>query len=201
MKSISSTLVKCNHPPFSVFHIFPLIFIPNIMTYRIFRETLGSNFRVNNNSIPWARIVPRTTTRPQRGRTKSLIDQNLIFHAYGREDGDIDCVESKGSWAFSKHVGAACLAFFLTCMPASAEKALTVPAAKTEELFNVQRTMVEAWTIIQDAFVDQTFNHKNWEDLLESHLIAVSRAQTRDQGIKELKSLISDLQDPYTSLK
>lgn len=168
------------------------------MEYRVFRETLAARCRVNSHSIPVARILPRTTTGLRGGRTGSWMHHKNIVYAYRGENDVIEGVENKGSWAFSKHVGAACLAFFLTCLPASAEKALTVPAAKTEELFSVQRTMVEAWTIIQDAFVDQTFNHTNWENELERHLIAVSRAQTRDQGINELKSLISDLHDPYT---
>lgn len=79
-----------------------------------------------------------------------------------------------------------------------ASEDISVPMAETQELFNVQRTMVEAWSIIQETFVDGSFNNTNWEQDLKRHLVAVSRSQSTESGQEQLKGMISDLGDPYT---
>jgi carboxyl-terminal processing protease len=75
---------------------------------------------------------------------------------------------------------------------------LTVPMARSQELFSIQRIMVEAWTIIHETYVDSTFNHRDWEKELKNHLLTVSQQETVSQGQGALKDLISTLSDPYT---
>ena len=37
------------------------------------------------------------------------------------------------------------------------------PASPDPAIFAAQKTMVEAWTIVGEAFVDGSFNHHDWE--------------------------------------
>ena len=52
------------------------------------------------------------------------------------------------------------------------------PASPDPAIFAAQKTMVEAWTIVGEAFVDGSFNHHDWE----RELSKVSwRGHTSDQ--------------------
>ena len=98
----------------------------------------------------------------------------------------------------TKYAGAALLTASVLTGRVEAIEDISAPMAQTQELFNLQRTMVEAWTIIQETFVDGSFNNTNWEDELRSHLTAVSRSDSTTVGQQQLLNLISDLGDPYT---
>lgn len=98
----------------------------------------------------------------------------------------------------TSYVGAALLATSLLTGRVEAMEDISVPMAQTRELFNLQRTMVEAWTIIQETFIDGSFNNTNWEEELKSHLTAAAAADSTTVGQQQLQNLISDLGDPYT---
>lgn len=98
----------------------------------------------------------------------------------------------------TSYAGAALLATSLFTGRVEAMEGISVPMAQTRELFNLQRTMVEAWTIIQETFIDGSFNNTNWEEELRSHLTELSRSDSTTVGQQQLQNLISDLGDPYT---
>lgn len=75
---------------------------------------------------------------------------------------------------------------------------LTVPVAKTEETFALQRTLVEAWTIVSEAFVDPSFNHLDWYEELRRHLINISQTESSEKGVEQLKHMVAELGDPFT---
>lgn len=56
--------------------------------------------------------------------------------------------------------------------PAFAES-LTVafPVSRAPEVNTVQRTLVEAWGLIRETFVDPTFNHQDWDLKLQQTMV------------------------------
>lgn len=135
----------------------------------------------------------RTCPRLARFRLGSGRKSKGSFIAYARANND-NILKS----TITKYAGAALLATSLLTGRVEATEDISVPMAQTQELFNLQRTMVEAWTIIQDTFVDGSFNHTNWEEELKSHLTEVSHLDSTTVGEESLVDLISDLGDPYT---
>jgi hypothetical protein len=62
----------------------------------------------------------------------------------------------------------------------------------------LQRTLVEAWTIVGRAFVDPSFNNHNWEEELREHMLSAYNATNSDLAASEIQRMLEDLGDPYT---
>lgn len=73
-----------------------------------------------------------------------------------------------------------------------------LPASPDPQVFAAQRTMVEAWTIVGESFVDDTFNGKSWADELREHMMAAYNSRDPDAAFKEISSMLAELGDPYT---
>lgn len=74
----------------------------------------------------------------------------------------------------------------------------SLPASTDPGIFAAQRTLVEAWTIVGQAFVDASFNGHDWEGELREHMMTAFNAPSPDDAFGEIGHLLEDLGDPYT---
>ncbi|KAF8061390.1 CTPA3 [Scenedesmus sp. PABB004] len=100
--------------------------------------------------------------------------------------------------------GAAALAAALlaTSSPALADDpggvVLRLPASEDPEIYQVQQTLFEAWSIVGDSFVDETFNGTYWPDALKAHMLAAYAAPNGPAAFAEIGAMLDQLGDPYT---
>lgn len=72
------------------------------------------------------------------------------------------------------------------------------PASGNPEVFAVQKTLVEAWEIVNDVFVDPT--GEAWHQDLRTHLLEAYKADDADGAYNSISAMLKDLDDPYTRL-
>ncbi|KAF8043873.1 hypothetical protein BT93_A2000 [Corymbia citriodora subsp. variegata] len=98
---------------------------------------------------------------------------------------------------------AAAAAFASACSdsPAVAES-LTVafPASHVQEVNTVQRTLVEAWGLIRETFVDPTFNHQDWDSKLQQTMVEMFPLRSADAAYNKIGAMLSTLGDPFTRI-
>ena len=75
---------------------------------------------------------------------------------------------------------------------------LTFPVAEKPELFSAQKTLVEAWSILTETYVDPTFNHLDWQRELSSKLNSIATAPSKDAAAEQIATMVSKLGDPFT---
>ncbi|XAR68549.1 C-terminal processing peptidase [Bertholletia excelsa] len=85
--------------------------------------------------------------------------------------------------------------------PAFAES-LTVafPVSRAREVNTVQRTLVEAWGLIRETFIDPTFNHQDWDLKLQQTMVEMFPLRTADAAYKKISGMLSTLGDPFTRI-
>lgn len=85
--------------------------------------------------------------------------------------------------------------------PALAES-LTVafPVSRAPEVNTVQRTLIEAWGLIRETFVDPTFNHQDWDLKLQQTMVEMFPLKSGDAAYKKVSSMLSTLGDPFTRI-
>lgn len=74
------------------------------------------------------------------------------------------------------------------------------PASPDPKVFAAQQTLVEAWSIIEDAYVDAQFGGHQWEDELSNALVATYAAEDGDGAYKQIGNMLSKLGDPFTRI-
>jgi hypothetical protein len=62
----------------------------------------------------------------------------------------------------------------------------------------VQKTLVEAWSIVTEAYVDQSYNGTEWDGELVAALTAVADAKNLEEGRAQIPQLLAKLGDPFT---
>ena len=72
------------------------------------------------------------------------------------------------------------------------------PASANPAVFAAQQTMVEAWTIVGEVFVDARFAGHNWDHELTEGLNAAYTAESGESAFKEISHMLSKLGDPFT---
>ncbi|XP_022747366.1 carboxyl-terminal-processing peptidase 3, chloroplastic-like isoform X2 [Durio zibethinus] len=106
---------------------------------------------------------------------------------------------AKGFIGFS----AATMALASICAdsPAFAES-LTVafPVSRSQEVNTVQRTLVEAWGLIRETFVDPTFNHQDWDLKLQQTMVEIFPLKSADAAYGKIRGMLSTLGDPFTRI-
>ncbi|GLC33706.1 hypothetical protein PLESTB_000106100 [Pleodorina starrii] len=103
----------------------------------------------------------------------------------------------------AKRIAAAALgittALSLLLSPAlAASELVRLPASTDPAVFAAQRTLVEAWTIVGQAFVDPSFNGHDWESELREHMMTAFNAANPDAAFGEIGHMLEELGDPYT---
>ncbi|XP_047958452.1 carboxyl-terminal-processing peptidase 3, chloroplastic [Salvia hispanica] len=98
-------------------------------------------------------------------------------------------------------VGFAAAASLCWDSSASAES-LTVafPVSHTREVNTVQRTLVEAWGLIRETFIDPTFNHQDWDLKLQQTMVEMFPLRSEDAAYNKIKGMLSTLGDPFTRI-
>lgn len=81
---------------------------------------------------------------------------------------------------------------------AAEQRILTFPVAEDPKLFEVQKTLVEAWGIVSEAFIDPTFNRRDWPSELSDRLNAIASATSLGDAESQIGSMVGTLGDPFT---
>ncbi|CAM8976237.1 unnamed protein product [Rhodiola kirilowii] len=110
-------------------------------------------------------------------------------------------VESFGKGFLGLSVATA-VAVSLSCDSLALAESLTVafPASRAREVNTVQRTLVEAWGLIRDTFVDPTFNHQDWDSKLQQTMVEIFPLRTADAAYNKISGMLSTLGDPFTRI-
>ena len=72
------------------------------------------------------------------------------------------------------------------------------PASENPAVFAAQQTLVEAWTIVGEVFVDARFAGRNWDQELAESLNAAYSAESGENAYREISHMLSKLGDPFT---
>ncbi|ESQ44307.1 hypothetical protein EUTSA_v10005897mg [Eutrema salsugineum] len=85
--------------------------------------------------------------------------------------------------------------------PALAESfTIAFPVSRAREVTTVQRTLVEAWGLIRETFVDPTFNHQDWDSRLQQTMVEMFPLRSADAAYGKIKAMLSTLGDPFTRI-
>lgn len=74
------------------------------------------------------------------------------------------------------------------------------PASSDPAVFAAQQTMVEAWTIVGEVFVDGRFGGHNWDRELADALNAAYTSQSGEGAFQEISHMLTKLGDPFTRI-
>ncbi len=61
-----------------------------------------------------------------------------------------------------------------------------------------QKTIAQAWRIVNQAYFDETFNHQNWWSTREKFLRR--RVETNDEAYEAIEEMLATLDEPFTRL-
>ncbi|CAL5434853.1 unnamed protein product [Camellia sinensis] len=99
---------------------------------------------------------------------------------------------------------AAVAAISISCdsPPPALADSLTVafPVSRAPEVNTVQRTLVEAWGLIRETFVDPTFNHQDWDLKLQQTMVEMFPLRSADAAYNKIRGMLSTLGDPFTRI-
>ncbi|WRX23101.1 Tail specific protease - like 2 [Theobroma cacao] len=96
---------------------------------------------------------------------------------------------------------ATALASVCSDSPAFAESlTVTFPVSRTQEVNTVQRTLVEAWGLIRETFVDPTYNHQDWDLKLQQTMVEMFPLKSADAAYGKIRGMLSTLGDPFTRI-
>ena len=59
---------------------------------------------------------------------------------------------------------------------------------------------MEAWSIIEDAYVDAQFGGHQWEDELSNALVATYSAENGEGAYRQISAMLAKLGDPFTRI-
>lgn len=112
-----------------------------------------------------------------------------------------DFIKSIGKGVIGFAAAATALASVCYDAPAFAES-LTVafPVSRAPEVNTVQRTLVEAWGLIRETFVDPTFNHQDWDLKLQQTMVEMFPLNSADVAYTKISGMLSTLGDPFTRI-
>ncbi|CAL0321321.1 unnamed protein product [Lupinus luteus] len=141
-------------------------------------------------------LIPRRFSFPTCHRNSNTYTRSVSMSS---ESGWIKSV-SKSAFGFG--VSAAFL-FSVFCDSHSAlAHSLTVafPISRAPEVNAVQRTLVEAWGLIRETFVDPTFNHQDWDLKLQQTMVEMFPLNSADAAYTKIRGMLSTLGDPFTRI-
>lgn len=92
--------------------------------------------------------------------------------------------------------------FSVFCDSPALSESLTVafPVSRAPEVNKVQRTLVEAWGLIRETFVDPTFNHQDWDLKLQQTMVEIFPLNSADAAYNKISAMLSTLGDPFTRI-
>ncbi|XP_015866140.2 carboxyl-terminal-processing peptidase 3, chloroplastic [Ziziphus jujuba] len=139
----------------------------------------------------WRIQVPCSCYRPEVTATKSEPPKFCSK----------ECLASIGKGFLGVAAAAAALLSVWCDSPALAES-LTVafPVSRASEVNTVQRTLVEAWGLIRETFIDPTFNHQDWDLKLQQTMVEMFPLNSADAAYTKISGMLSTLGDPFTRI-
>ncbi|KAF4359444.1 hypothetical protein F8388_001488 [Cannabis sativa] len=92
--------------------------------------------------------------------------------------------------------------FSVYCDSPALAECLTVafPVSRAPEVNRVQRTLVEAWGLIRETFVDPTFNHQDWDLKLQQIMVEMFPLNSADAAYTKISAMLSTFGDPFTRI-
>lgn len=154
---------------------------------------------VNVGKPSWEVLFPRRLWLPTwTGERKKGKLKVQCGGGRGREG----CLQSAAKSAFRFGVSAAVLLAVFRHSPAALAESLTVafPVSRAPEVNAVQRTLVEAWGLIRETFVDPTFNHQDWDLKLQQTMVEMFPLNSEDAAYTKIRGMLSTLGDPFTRI-
>ncbi|KAJ8527544.1 hypothetical protein K7X08_014995 [Anisodus acutangulus] len=161
-------------------------------------ETFYSNFDLGS-SIPFS--ISKSLIKPT---SKSLFScrfsprfRGVVPQALGRKEPPIAQLRKKENENLVKWVGKGVIglaaALSLLCNSPAVAESLTVafPVSHTPELNAVQRTLVEAWGLIRETFVDPTFNHQDSDLKLQQTMVEMFPLRSEDVAYSKVRGMLS----------
>lgn len=88
------------------------------------------------------------------------------------------------------------------CHPPALSESLTIafPVSRSIEVNRVQRTLIEAWGLIRESFIDPTFNHQDWDLKLQETMVEMFPLKSADAAYNKINGMVSTLGDPFTRI-
>ncbi|CAM6094186.1 unnamed protein product [Calypogeia fissa] len=80
------------------------------------------------------------------------------------------------------------------------EMRVTFPASKISEVSTAQRTLVEAWGIIRETYVDSSFNNQDWDQILQDSLADTLSLTKSEDAYAKIRAMLGSLGDPFTRI-
>ncbi|GMN54799.1 hypothetical protein TIFTF001_023925 [Ficus carica] len=119
----------------------------------------------------------------------------------GEESEFKERLRSIGKGLFGFAAASAAL-FSVFCDSPALSESLTIafPVSRAPEVNKVQRTLVEAWGLIRETFVDPTFNHQDWDLKLQQTMVEIFPLNSADAAYNKISAMLSTLGDPFTRI-
>lgn len=97
---------------------------------------------------------------------------------------------------------AAAVVFGICCNSPALGESVTVafPVSRAHEVNTVQKTLVEAWGLIKETFVDPTFNNQDWDLKLQQTMVEMFPLRSADAAYNKISTMLSSLGDPFTRI-
>ncbi|CAO2831767.1 unnamed protein product [Amaranthus hypochondriacus] len=108
-----------------------------------------------------------------------------------------------GKWVFNFIAGAVVVSSicFDFDSPAFAESlTIAFPVSRSLEVNRAQRTLIEAWGLIRESFIDPSFNHQDWDLKLQQTMVEMFPLKSADAAYNKISGMVSSLGDPFTRI-
>ncbi|XP_074566384.1 carboxyl-terminal-processing peptidase 3, chloroplastic-like [Curcuma longa] len=108
----------------------------------------------------------------------------------------------KAASGFAAAAAAAAVICACGCDAPALAESLTVafPVSRAREVNTVQRTLVEAWGLIRETFIDPTFNHQDWDLKLQQTMVEMFPLKSEDAAYSKISGMLATLGDPFTRI-
>ncbi|XP_027363339.1 carboxyl-terminal-processing peptidase 3, chloroplastic isoform X2 [Abrus precatorius] len=170
-------------------------------------DVRGSRFQALSKPS-WEVLFPRRlwlrtwTSWDRKKEEKLKLKLKLKLKVQCSDGEKVGWVESATKSAFEFGVSAALLFSVFGQSPLALAESLTVafPVSRAPEVNAVQRTLVEAWGLIRETFVDPTFNHQDWDLKLQQTMVEMFPLNSADAAYTKISGMLSTLGDPFTRI-
>ncbi|CAN1173087.1 Carboxyl-terminal-processing peptidase 3, chloroplastic [Linum perenne] len=165
-----------------------------------------SNLRSPEKMESLRRPPTSTSVIPTQNQRRLVTDNKRWTASFpNRKDRDeefpVRNTIGKGVVGFAAAAATLASVFYSEPPPAFAES-LTVafPVSRAREVNTVQRTLIEAWGLIRETFVDPTFNHQDWDLKLQQTMVEMFPLSSSDAAYNKISGMLSTLGDPFTRI-
>ncbi|XP_057837297.2 carboxyl-terminal-processing peptidase 3, chloroplastic isoform X2 [Cryptomeria japonica] len=152
---------------------------------------------------PFSLINTRNKRIPLINVRKQIIPRVCHCHCHLEREGKMkEMVEKMTRGIRTGICAVAGAAVMLKFSALAVAEPLTVafPASNAREVNTVQRTLVEAWGVVRETFVDSTFNHQDWDLKLQQTMVEMFPLKSADAAYGKISNMLATLGDPFTRL-